>query len=510
MYSQEERNRAIALYIKYDKSASDVVHELGYPTQACLRIWYKEHLEEQRTGVQRPADGRYSTRYSPEQKRVAVDHYLEHGRRISRTVRALGYPSKQLLGDWIRELAPDMRRQRCGGVQLGEEQKRSAVIDLCSGKGSAKDIAEAYGTRPESLRKWKSDLLGKEAMPVSKESEGASPDERDALLSEIEELKAQIYRLKLEKDILEGAAEIIKKGRGVDLANLSNREKAELIGALRNEYPLSTLLPPLKIARSSYFYQMGALAKPDKHKELRVRVRGIFDKSSGRYGSRRIHAVLAKSGERVSEKVVRRIMEEEGCVAKTGRLRKYSSYQGEVSPAAPNVLKRDFSADAPNTKWLTDITEFRIPAGKIYLSPILDCFDGMAVSWTIGTSPDANLVNESLDCAASSLAEGEHPVVHSDRGAHYRWPGWIERMARYDLTRSMSRKGCSPDNAACEGFFGRLKNEMFYGQSWEGIGVEDFMEMLDQYISWYNEVRIKMSLGAMSPMEYRRSLGYAA
>ena len=125
----------------------------------------------------------------------------------------------------------------------------------------------------------------------------------------------------------------------------------------------------------------------------------------------------------------------------------------------PNIVKN--SVGQPNMKWLTDITEFHIPAGKIYLSPIIDCFDGLPVSWTIGTSPDAELVNAMLDNAIGTLKEDEHPIVHSDRGAHYRWSGWIERMENAGLTKSMSRKWCSPDNFACEGFFGRLKMKCF-------------------------------------------------
>lgn len=112
-----------------------------------------------------------------------------------------------------------------------------------------------------------------------------------------------------------------------------------------------------------------------------------------------------------------------------------------------------------------------------------------------------------LDSAIAQLKENEHPIVHSDRGAHYRWPGWIERMDAAKLVRSMSKKGCSPDNSACEGFFGRLKNEMFFGESWDGISVEEFIGILDEYIHWYAEDRIKLSLGGMSPIEYRRSLG---
>nr|MCR4651880.1 IS3 family transposase [Lachnospiraceae bacterium] len=161
-------------------------------------------------------------------------------------------------------------------------------------------------------------------------------------------------------------------------------------------------------------------------------------------------------------------------------------------------------------KWLTDITEFHIPAGKVYLSPIIDCFDGLPVSWTIGTSPDAELVNTMLDNAVSILNENEHPIVHSDRGCHYRWPGWIERMEKAGLTRSMSKKGCSPDNSACEGFFGRLKNEMFYGRSWQDVTIEEFIAVLDDYIHWYAEKRIKLSLGGLSPIQYRIKLGLIA
>ncbi len=175
-----------------------------------------------------------------------------------------------------------------------------------------------------------------------------------------------------------------------------------------------------------------------------------------------------------------------------------------------NLVNRDFHADTPNTKWLTDLTEFHIPAGKIYLSPIIDCYDGLVVSWTIGTSPDAELVNTMLDAAICNLADEEHPVVHSDRGCHYRWPGWILRMENAQLTRSMSKKGYTPDNSACEGFFGRLKNEMFYCRSWKGVSIDQFIDELDSYLRWYNEKRIKMSLEAMSPVAYRRSIGLAA
>ena len=182
---------------------------------------------------------------------------------------------------------------------------------------------------------------------------------------------------------------------------------------------------------------------------------------------------------------------------------------GEISPAVPNEIHRDFHADKPNEKWLTDITEFNLGNEKVYLSPIIDCFDGLPVTWTVGVSPNAELVNTMLDQAIAQLDEESHPIVHSDRGCHYRWPGWIERMQKANLTRSMSKKGCSPDNSACEGFFGRMKNEMFYGYKWDNVTSKDFIQIVNDYMEWYREKRIKISLGGLSPMDYRRSLGLA-
>jgi putative transposase len=142
---------------------------------------------------------------------------------------------------------------------------------------------------------------------------------------------------------------------------------------------------------------------------------------------------------------------------------------------------------------------------------MIDCFDGLVVSWTIGTRPDSYLVNTMLDVVIDSVASSaSRPATHSDRGAHYRWPGWLSRVREAKLIRSMSRKGCSPDNAACEGFFGRLKTELFYPRNWQDITIDQFTQTVDSYIRWYNEKRIKLSLGSLSPLEYRASLEIAA
>lgn len=234
----------------------------------------------------------------------------------------------------------------------------------------------------------------------------------------------------------------------------------------------------------------------------------MFQSNHRSYGYRRMRAALGRRQLHLSEKVVQRLMKQEGLSVPARKKRRYGSYLGEISPAPDNLLNRDFQAATPNEKWLTDITEFQIPAGKVYLSPVIDCFDGMVVSWTLGTRPDSELVNTMLDAAIDTVQSCDSkPIIHSDRGAHYRWPGWLDRMQSANLTRSMSRKGCSPDNAACEGFFGRLKNEMFYPRDWKSTTIEVFIRAVHEYILWYNEKRIKISLGSLSPIEYRESLG---
>jgi transposase InsO family protein len=164
----------------------------------------------------------------------------------------------------------------------------------------------------------------------------------------------------------------------------------------------------------------------------------------------------------------------------------------------------------PNEKWLTDITEMKALDGKLYLSPVIDCFDGMAVAWEISERPDAAEANSMLEQAIEKLPCTAKPPVHSDRGVHYRWDGWIDLMRRHKLTRSISRKGCSPDNSACEGLLGRLKVKMYFGEGWEKRTLAELREAVDAYLHWYNEERIKVSLGGLSPLHYRRQLGLAA
>jgi transposase InsO family protein len=343
---------------------------------------------------------------------------------------------------------------------------------------------------------------------MTRRKDPAQTSEQAALEQQIESLRRDIRKFQIERDILKKANEIIKKGLGVDPRLLTNPEKTALVDALKQTYTLPELLAELGLARSSYFYHRARARAADKYADVRLAIAEIFEVNHRCYGYRRVRAALGRQKVFISEKVIRRLMKQDQLSAAMTRRRRYGSYAGEISPAPDNLINRDFQAAAPNEKWLTDITEFQIPAGKVYLSPIIDCFDGLVISWSIGTRPDAELVNTMLDAAIEAIGSSDsRPVVHSDRGAHYRWPGWLTRIREAKLIRSMSRKGCSPDNAACEGFFGRLKTELFYSRNWQAVSTDQFIEVVDSYIRWYNEKRIKISLGALGPIEYRESLG---
>jgi transposase InsO family protein/transposase-like protein len=514
MYSYEDRIRAVELFIKLGKRTGATIRQLGYPTKNSLKGWHQEYERRHDLPVgyvcSRP-------RYSCEQKTRAVDHYLTHGRCIAATRNALGYPGRGTLYTWLGELHPESRRRvigRAGSVPRPPELKRTAVLELCTRGGSAQAVAQKLGVTRWTLYNWKKQFAGPEvpaSMKRHKDLPAEPQPERAQLERRVESLRRDIQRLQLEHDLLKKANEIVKKGLGVDLQLLTNREKTLLVDALKQTYALSDLLPALGLARSSYFYHRARLQLADKYAGVRRAIADIFELNHRCYGYRRIHAALSRQQVFISEKVVQRLMKQEQLIVAVTKRRRYGSYLGEIGPAPENLINRDFQAAAPNVKWLTDITEFQLPAGKVYLSPMIDCFDGLVVSWSIGTRPDAELVNSMLDAAVEKVVDSENrPVVHSDRGAHYRWPGWLTRIGNAKLIRSMSRKGCSPDNAACEGFFGRLKTELFYPRQWRSTTIEQFIQALDSYIRWYNAKRIKISLGSLSPLEYRESLGIAA
>ena len=470
MYTKEQKERALKEFERLG-SVQAVVTLLGYPSRHTLYDWYRNKIAD-------IADyhGSLDKEYQIKQKYINAPN---HPRNPDANLKLDAIKRCFSLGEGVEYVSRDIGYSRASIYSWYRKYQKFGVAGLISSKKQIKRENIDFNTEPSKQQ-------------------------------EISELQEQIKQLQMEVDVLKEALNLLKKDPGINITELKNREKAVIIDAVEDKYSLHQLLKCLCMAKSSYYYQRAVMKQSDKYAEIRIRIKIIFQENRNCYGYRRIHGELKKIGITVSEKIVRRIMKEEHLTVPTKRMKKYSSYKGEITPEVDNIINRDFHAEQPNTKWLTDITEFAIPAGKVYLSPVIDCFDGMVVKWNIGTTPDSILVNKMLEDAIGTLLPSEHPLVHTDRGCHYRWTGWIERMQAAGLTRSMSKKGCSPDNAACEGFFGRLKNEMFYGRSWVGVSMDDFINEINSYIEWYNTKRIKQSLGYMSPAEYRHSLGLTA
>lgn len=208
----------------------------------------------------------------------------------------------------------------------------------------------------------------------------------------------------------------------------------------------------------------------------------------------------------VSEKAVRRLMKEEGVEVRCAKgKRGRSGCIGEITPAVDDLVKRRFKAESPNELWLTDITEFSAADGKPHLGPVIDRFDGKVVSRAVSDSPDDSLVERMVDEAIAALRdEGRRPIVRTDRGGRCRGGMRMEKLEGRRMRRSMSRKGNSGDNAACGGFFGRMKAEMRYGIRREAKAA--LKGAIEDYPVFYNEERIKASLGGLSVKEYRDKL----
>ena len=252
--------------------------------------------------------------------------------------------------------------------------------------------------------------------------------------------------------------------------------------------------------RSSYYYYLKQINKHDKYEELKTIIQEIYHANKGRYGYRRITIEVRNRGYRINHKTVLKLMNE--CDIKCQvRMRKYRSYRGEVGKAAPNLLQRDFKADRPNQKWVTDVTEFSLFGTKLYLSPILDLYNGEIISYNISDRPSFYQTMDMLDKAFTKIPDKTNLILHSDQGWQYQMKHYQYRLQQKGIKQSMSRKGNCLDNSVMENFFGLLKSELLYLQEFDTP--EHFRKELEDYIDYYNNKRIKCKLKGLSPVQYR-------
>ena len=270
------------------------------------------------------------------------------------------------------------------------------------------------------------------------------------------------------------------------------------------EFSLNILLKAIKLARSTYYYHLKQLDKPDKDQELKAEIQSIFIEHKGNYGYRRIHLELRNRGYLVNHKRVQRLMKVLNLQAKMRQKRKYSSHKGDVGKKAENLIQRKFEGSKIMEKCYTDVTEFAIPAStqKLYLSPVLDGFNSEIIAFNLSCSPNLEQVRTMLEQAFTEK-HYENTILHSDQGWQYQHDSYHRFLESKGIQASMSRKGNSPDNGMMESFFGILKSEMFYGYEKSFQSLKQLEQAIVDYIDYYNNKRIKVKLKGLSPVQYR-------
>ena len=271
------------------------------------------------------------------------------------------------------------------------------------------------------------------------------------------------------------------------------------------------MLKLLKIAKSSYFYEIKTYERIDKDQEIKAEILDIFNENQKRYGCPRITLELQNRGYKINHKKVQRLMKVMGLKAKQPRA-KYKSYKGELNPICSNELLeikdnkviRNFSTSRCNEKWTTDVSEFHIASGKLYLSPILDMHNREIISYSISRNPSFHQTQEMLDKAFKQYDNLEGLIFHSDQGWQYQMNQYKIALLEKGIIQSMSRKGNCLDNSLMENFFGIMKNEMFYGHEYEFESLDQLEQAMIEYIEYYNKERITVKLKGLSPYNYRQ------
>lgn len=265
------------------------------------------------------------------------------------------------------------------------------------------------------------------------------------------------------------------------------------------------LLKAIGLARSTYYYEISkADAVSLRNKELSEKIADIFEHHKRRYGVRRIHRELINCGYRVNHKRVQRLMKKMELKGKRPK-EKYHSYRGEVGKIADNIIDRDFSTKTPLEKWTTDVSQFTFSWGKCYLSPILDMNTNEIISYDLSTRPNLDQIKRMLDKAFHIFPDLHGLILHSDQGWQYQHAYFRNELKEHGIIQSMSRKGNCYDNCIMETFFGRMKNEMFYGYEKEYKSFNEFQRAVKEYIDYYNNERIQAKAKWMSPVKYREA-----
>ena len=421
--------------------------------------------------------GHKYTNYSPEYKLSAINRVLVNGENINAVSLELGLTNRSILDQWIKSYIEN-------GYNVVTKKKG----------------------RPSTRGKEKED------------SRRAGEGERTPSRTAVEEDRRS--------RILKKIVCLNSQGRKEDKERLT-----EAVTELRQElkcsldFILETInsndsLPSLP--RSDYYYWKNRTDPDAKNSDLMDAITTIYTDNHKRYGYRRITLQLKKDGWTVNHKTVKRLMSKLKLYGITPRA-KYKSYKGDFNGTVDNKLLyksvdtkrhrteyiRDFSTTDVNEKWTTDISEFHIAAGKLYLSPILDMHNREIVSYNISKSPNYMQITDMLNKAFNKFDDLSNLIFHSDQGWQYQMFQYHKALRERGITQSMSRKGNCLDNSPMENFFGKMKNEMFYGHEYEFKTLEQLQKAMEEYIEYYNKERIQVKLKGLTPCQARNQSLYS-
>jgi putative transposase len=260
------------------------------------------------------------------------------------------------------------------------------------------------------------------------------------------------------------------------------------------------LLKFVSLPRSSFYAWDAARKMSDKYARAKELIKQIYDEHKGRYGYRRIACALNEHGIELHANTVRRLMGLLG-LKSVQRIKRFKSFRGTVGVVAPNHLLRDFSAETPDQKWATDVTEVRVGDEKVYLSTVKDLCTREIVAYETSMRPTMELVNSMLKKALATLKPGKAPTMHSDQGWHYQMPEYRKLLSDNNVVQSMSRKGNCLDNASMESFFAVLKTECIHKHKFADAA--SLISTIREYIQYYNTKRISTVLGGLTPAQCR-------
>ena len=266
----------------------------------------------------------------------------------------------------------------------------------------------------------------------------------------------------------------------------------------KDKYSISEMCKVFSVSRSGYYAYVSRMEQPAKDLPLAEKIRECQDQCGKTYGYRRVHIWLERKGIHHNQKTILRVMQKYNLLSVVRR-KKYRNY-GEYLHRYPNLLNRDFKAERPNQKWVTDISYIKTKQGVLYLSVIRDLYDNSIVAYKTGTEQNINLVLQTIREAKKREKVTAELQLHSDQGFQYTSHAYFKLTKSYNITPSMSRKGNPYDNALAENFFSILKTECIYR-----IKLNTYDEarlIIDEYIHFYNNERIQLKT-KLTPQEMR-------